>query len=137
MRERRVLDRYSKFLPFSCALILMVVGSIALFVTIQNLSPYIALLNGQFYTPVVNSTETLFDRAFGRIGLALLRPALWPSLVFVALQAGATYAISMLLPFEGRLAVMRRLLAGAGLSVLMSALLLTAMWSVLAGMTSH
>lgn len=131
------MARYSKFFSASAALVLTVVGSVALFVTIQNLSPYIALLNGQFYTPVVNSTETVFDRAFGRIGLSLLRPALWPSLVFVALQAGAMYAISMLLPFDGRFAVMRRLIAGAGVSVLMSALVLTAMWTVLVRMISH
>ena len=131
------MARYRKSLAVAFALALTVVGSVALFVTIQSLSPYIALLQGQFYTPVLNSTETLFDRAFSRSGLFLLRLALWPSLVFVALQAGATYAISTLLPFEGRFAIARRLVAGAGASVLMSTLALAAMWSVLVGMISH
>ena len=85
---------------------------------------------------VPNSTETLFDRAFSRTGFFLLRLALWPSLVFVAFQAGATYAISTLLPFQGRFAVTRSLIAG-GASALMSALVLAAMWSVLFGMISH
>jgi hypothetical protein len=131
------LTHYSKFFAVASALALTVVGSVALFVTIQSFSPYVALLKGQFYTPALNSTETLFDRAFGRSGLVLLRLALWPSLVFVTLQTGATYAISTLLPFEGRFAVMRRLIAGAGVSVLMSALVLAAMWSVLVAMISH
>lgn len=119
------------------ALVLMVGGSVTLFVTIQSFSPYVALLKGQFYTPVPNSTETLFDRAFGQTALALLKLALWPSVVFVALQAGATYAISALLPFEGRFAVMRRLIAGAGVSILLSTLLLAAMWATLVETISH
>jgi len=134
--ETLALARYSKSFAVASALALTVVGSVALFVTIQSLSPYTGFLQGHFYTPVPNSTETLFDRAFSRTGLLLVRLALWPSLVFVALQAGATYAISTLLPFEGRFVVTRRLIAGAGASALMSALVLAAMWSVLFGMIS-
>ena len=133
----QALVRCSTSLAKALALALTVIGSVALFVTIQNLSPYIAALQGQFYTPVLKSTGTLFDRAFSRSSLFLLRLALWPSLVFVALQAGAAYAISTLLPFEGRFAVTRRLVAGAGASVLMTTLVLVAMWSVLVGMISH
>jgi hypothetical protein len=129
--------RYSKFFAITSALVLTVVGSAALFVAIQSFGPYVASLKGQFYTPVLNPTDTLFDRAFGRIALAQLRLALWPSVVFLALQAGATYAISTLLPFEGRFVVIRRLLAGAGVSVLISALVLAAMWRVLMGSISH
>jgi len=80
------LTHYSKFFAVASALALTVVGSVALFLTIQSFSPYIALLKGQFYTPVLNSTETLFDRAFGRSGLVLLRLALWPSLVFYIIE---------------------------------------------------
>lgn len=128
---------YRQLFAVTTALVLTFVGSVALFVTIQSSSGYIALLKGQFYTPVPNSTETLFDRAFGQTGLVLLRLALWPSVIFLALQVGATYAISRLLPFDGRFVVIRRLLAGAGLSVLMSALVLAAMWAMLAGTISH
>ena len=63
------MPRYSKLFVLTSALTLSVVGSVALFATMQNFSLYMALLKGQFYTPIVNSTETLFDRAFGRMGL--------------------------------------------------------------------
>jgi hypothetical protein len=86
---------------------------------------------------IVNSTETLFDRTFGRMGFLLLRPALWPLIVFVTLQMGATYAISTLLRFEGRFAFIRALTAAAGMSLLMTAFILTALWSMLTGMISH
>lgn len=126
----KLLARYAKLFAVASALVLTGAGSIALFVMIPSLSTYIgSLKKDQFYTPVPNATDTIFSRAFG--GLVLLRFALWPALVFVLVQAGATYAISTLLPFRGRFAVMRRLAAGAGVSVLMSALLLAAMWPML------
>jgi hypothetical protein len=119
------LPRYSKLFALTSALTLTVVGSAALFATMQNFSLYMALLKGQLYTPIVNSTETLFDRTFGRMGFLLLRPALWPLIVFVTLQMGATYAISTLLRFEGRFAFIRALTAAAGMSLLMTASILT------------
>lgn len=119
------------------ALALTAVASVALFLTIENLGPYIALVRGQFYPPGPVSAETMFENAFSRSGLLMLRFALWPSVVFVALQAGATYAISTLLPCEARFAGTRRLAAGAGLSVLTSVLVLAAMWPLLEGMISH
>jgi hypothetical protein len=131
------LPRYSKLFVLTSALTLTVVGSVALFATMQNFSLYMALLKGQFYTPIVNSTETLFDRAFGGMGFFLLRPALWPLIVFVTLQMGATYAISTLLRFEGRFAFIRALTAAARMSLLMTAFILTALWSMLTGMISH
>jgi len=131
------LPRYSKLFVLTSALTLSVVGSVALFATMQNFSLYLALLKGQLYTPIVNSTETLFDRAFGRMGFLLLRPVLWPLIVFVTLQMGATYAISTLLRFEGRFAFIRALTAAAGMSLLMTAFILTALWSMLTGMISH
>lgn len=129
--------RARQFSAVASALALGIVASVALFVTIQSLGPYVALVKGQFYPPGPVTAETMFDNAFSRSGLFLLRFALWPSLVFVALQVGATYTISTLLPFEGRFAVTRRLIAGAGLSVLTSVLLLAAIWPVLVGMISH
>ena len=121
------LARYGKILAVASALTLIVVASVALFATIQSLSPYIADLKGQFYTPFPNPTiETLFDRA--RSGAFLLRLALWPSLVFVALEAAAAYAISTLLSFKGRLAVTRQLIAGAAVSVVISVSVLAALW---------
>jgi len=50
---------------------------------------------------------------------------------------GATYAISTLLRFEGRLAFIRALTAAAGMSLLMTAFILTARWSMLTGLISH
>lgn len=131
------LSRYDRFFVVASALILAVVASLALFLTIQSFEPYIALLKGQFYPPAVNSAHTVFDNAFSRSGLLLLRFALWPSVVFVALQAGASYAISRLLPFQGRFVATRRLAAGVGLSVLTSVLVLAAMWPVLVRMISR
>ena len=131
------MPRYSKLFVLTSALTLSVVGSVALFATMQNFSLYLALLKGQLYTPIVNSTETLFDRAFGRMGFLLLRPALWPFIVFVTLQIGATYAVSTLLRFKGRFASIRVLTAAAGMSLVMTAFILTALWPMLMGMISH
>jgi len=115
------------------ALVLAILGSVALFAVIQNCTPYVAAVKGEFYTPVVNPSEAAIDRAIIEVGL--LRLALWPAIVFVALEAGATYAISTLVRFEGRFAATRRLAVGAG-SALVSAVLVAAMWSALQGVIS-
>lgn len=51
------MPRYSKLFVLTSALTLSVVGSVALFATMQNFSLYIAALKGQFYTRY--STELL------------------------------------------------------------------------------
>lgn|SRR5690348_1840788 len=131
------LTRYRKFLALTAALILAVVASVALFLTIQNLGPYIAYVRGQFYTSLPNpATETVFDRVFSSYTPFFLRLALWPFLAFVALQLGATCAASTL-PFKKRTTVTRRLIAGAGLSLLTSMLVLAALWPVLVRMIAH
>lgn len=114
------------------ALVLTILGSVALFAVIQSCIPYFAVVKGGFYTPVANASESAIDRALRWLGL--LRLALWPSIIFVLLQAGAAYAISTLVRFEGRFAATRRLAFGAGLALLMSAVLLAGMWSALQGM---
>jgi hypothetical protein len=137
MSDSLASARYGKFFAVVSALTLPAIASVALFFAIQRLGPYIALVKGQFYPPGPISAETMIENAFSPGGLLMLRFALWPFLVFVALQAGATYAIFTLLPLEGRFTTTRRLIAGAGISGLTTVLVLAVLWPALVGMTSH
>ncbi len=74
---------------------LTVVASVALFALIQTCRPYVAMVEGEFYTPILNSRDTLLDRAFSRVALATLRQALWPVVAFIVLEGGATCSFSV------------------------------------------
>jgi len=113
------------------ALVLTVLGSVALFALVQRTRPYVALIRGQFYTPIANSSETTLDRAFSPTGLVILRLALWPALSFILLEIGATYCVSKLVHLEGRFATTRRLLAAFGLSLVTTVMLLVPVWWLL------
>jgi hypothetical protein len=119
------------WLAVGLALVLTILGSVALFVLVQNARPYVGLIRGQFFTPVPNSSETALDRAFSQTGLVILRLALWPAVLFILLEVGAAYSVSKLLHLEGRFAATRRLLAASGLSLLTTVVLLVPMWWVL------
>jgi hypothetical protein len=116
------------WLAVGFALVLTILGSVALFALVQNARPYVGLMRGQFYTPIANSSETTLDRAFSPTGLVILRLALWPAVLFVLLEVGAAYFVSKLVQLEGRFAATRRLLAAFGLSLLTTVVLLVPMW---------
>ncbi len=116
------------WLAVSFALVLAILGSVALFALVQNARPYVALIRGQFYTPIANSSETTLDRAFSPTGLVILRLAVWPAVFFVLLEVGAAYFVSKLVKLEGRFAAMRRLVAAFGLSLMTTVVLLVPMW---------
>jgi hypothetical protein len=114
------------------ALLLTIVGSIVLFVFIQNARPYFEFVRGHFYGSVTNSPENTLDRAFSKTGLVILRLAFWPAVLFILLEAGAAYSIFRLIHLEGRFAVARRLLTAFGLSLLTTAAILAPVWTILA-----
>lgn len=113
------------------ALTLMLLGSVALFVLVRNARPYVALIRGQFYTPVTNSSDTALHRAFSPTGLVTFRSALWPAVLFILLEVGAAYSISNLTHPGEHFAAARRLLAGFGFSLLTTVVLVIPMWWVL------
>lgn len=136
MNEEQHGSRRHSRLAIIFALVLIFLGSVALSVVIQSGIPRLAsaVVRGQFYTPVPNSSASIGERFLG--GFALLRLAMWPILAFLVLLAGATYAISTLLSFEGRVAAIRRWAVGAGLSFV-SSTVLAVVWSIVAGKSSQ
>jgi hypothetical protein len=134
------MARHKIYLAVASALILAGAASVALFVSLQELRPFIAVLKGQFYGAMPNAPnarDMLFERAFSPAGRFTLILAVWPSLVLFLLEGGATYVISKLLPFKGRFAVARCLITGAALSLLLTASIFVAMWPVYGRAISH
>jgi len=116
------------------ALVLVILGSVALFALIQTALPYVALIRGQFYSPAPNSSQTALDRAFSRTGFVMLRLAFWPAVLFVLLEISAAYSLSKLVHLEARFPTVRRLLAASGLSLLTTVVLLVPVWWLLMGL---
>lgn len=107
-------------------------ASIALYIIIQMGVPsmILSILQGKFYSPIPNPPKTLGERI--RYSLELNRVALLPLLAFVVMQLAAMVAFFAALHFEGRFTRTRRVLAGIGLSLVMTAVSLSVVWSVLA-----
>src|SRR5262249_51066622 len=117
--------KYRKVTILVLASALAVAASLALFATIQNSSLYVTAVRGQFYTPVLN-TPSLLERITDKSNLMLLRFALWPCLIFLALECGSGYAISRLFQVEGSV---RRLRSGFVVSLGITAVCLAVVWA--------
>ena len=110
------------------ALALTMLAAPALFLLVQNVRTYIAVVNGQFYTPLAQPREPVTDRALSKPALGMLWFALWPAIIFTGAEAGAGYFVSRLIRFQGRHAVARGLLTGCGIALVFTCALLMPIW---------
>ena len=119
--------RYAAILILGLALALA--ASFALFAAIQNSISYVAVVRGQFYTPVPNPPtgfSGFLDRATSKGSLMLLRFAVWPFLIFLVLECASGYAISRLVPVGDSV---RRVLSGFLVSLGITAVCLAGVWA--------
>jgi hypothetical protein len=116
-------------LATSIALLLAVFAAIACFDVVQQSSSYVAAVRDQFYTPIANPPhESWIERALAPGSLALLQFALWPFVIFLGLETGASYGFGRAFLFEGEHLVLRRSLAGLATSLLATGVFLAALW---------
>ena len=111
------------------ALMLAVIAAVVFFDLIQQSSMYVAAVRDQFYTPLAHPPhENWMQRALAPRSRALLRFALWPFLIFVALQSVGSYGFGRVFSFTGERVVLRRSIAGLATSLFASGLFLAALW---------
>ena len=129
---RQHAQRRFPYLAAALAITAAIGASIALYIIIQMGVPsmILSILQGKFYSPIPNPPKTLGERI--RYSLELNRVALLPLLAFVVMQLAAMVAFFAAFHFEGRFSRTRRVLAGIGLSLVMTAVSLSVVWSVLA-----
>jgi hypothetical protein len=124
-------ERRFPYLAAALAITAAIGASIALYIIVQMGVPsmMLSILQGKFYSPIPNPPKTLVERI--RYSLELNRVALLPLVAFVVMEFAAMVALFAGLHFEGRFTKTRRFLAGIGLSLVMTAVSFSVVWSVL------
>ena len=109
-------------------LLLMILAAVALFVVIQESASYIASARGEFYTAVPNANDRFLERVLSPVSLQLLKFALWPLVLLIALEAVSSYCFGRVFSFAGRFSNFRRWCVGLATSLLITLTFLAVMW---------